>query len=63
MHQDNNLNVIKNDKDEQLVKQKVNPIISQIQRESDKEFKKVRIIISDKLNEMIEESKNDKTFE
>ena len=27
------------------------------------EFKKVRIIISDKLNEMIEESKNDKTFE
>ena len=26
MHQDNNLNVIKNDKDEQLVKQKVNPI-------------------------------------
>ena len=40
MHQDNNLNVIKNDKDEQLVKQKVNPIISQIQRESDKEFKK-----------------------
>ena len=63
MHQDNNLNVIKNDKDEQLVKQKVNPIISQIQRESDKEFKKVRIIISDKLNEIIEESKNDKTFE
>ena len=40
MYQDNNLNVIKNDKDEQLVKQKVNPIISQIQRESDKEFKK-----------------------
>ena len=27
------------------------------------EFKKVRIIISDKLNERIEESKNDKTFE
>ena len=26
MYQDNNLNVIKNDKDEQLVKQKVNPI-------------------------------------
>ena len=40
MYQDNNLNVIKSDKDEQLVKQKVNPIISQIQRESDKEFKK-----------------------
>ena len=40
MYQDNNLNVIKNDKDEQLVKQKVNPIISRIQRESDKEFKK-----------------------
>ena len=32
MHQDNNLNVIKNDKDEELVKQKVNPIISRIQR-------------------------------
>ena len=47
MHQDNNLNVIKNDKDEQLVKQKVNPIISQIQRESDKEFKK----FSGKFNE------------
>ena len=30
MYQGNNLNVIKNDKDEQLVKQKVNPIISQI---------------------------------
>ena len=40
MYKDNNLNVIKNDKDEQLVKQKVNPIISQIQRETDKEFKK-----------------------
>ena len=40
MYQDNNLNVIKNYKDEQLVKQKVNHIISQIQRESDKEFKK-----------------------
>lgn len=40
IYQDNNLNAIKNDKDEQLVKQKVNPIISQIQRESDKEFKK-----------------------
>ena len=26
MYKDNNLNVIKNDKDEQLVKQKVNPI-------------------------------------
>ena len=26
MYQDNNLNVIKNDKDEQLIKQKVNPI-------------------------------------
>ena len=36
MHQDNNLNVIKNDKDEQLVKQKVNPIISQIQKTSEK---------------------------
>lgn len=36
MHQDNNLNVIKNDKDEQLVKQKVNPITSQIQRTSEK---------------------------
>ena len=47
MHQDNNLNVIKNDKDEQLVKQKVNPIISQIQRESDKEFKK----FSEEFNE------------
>ena len=45
--QDNNLNVIKNDKDEQLVKQKVNPIISQIQRESDKEFKK----FSEEFNE------------
>ena len=32
MYQANNLNVIKNDKDEQLVKQKVNTIISQIQR-------------------------------
>ena len=32
MCKDNNLNAIKNDKDEQLVKQKVNPIISQIQR-------------------------------
>ena len=32
MYKDNNLYVIKNDKDEQLVKQKVNPIISQIQR-------------------------------
>ena len=32
MYKDNNLNVIKNDKDEQLVRQKVNPIISQIQR-------------------------------
>ena len=40
IYQDNNLNVIKDDKDEQLVKQKVNPKISQIQRESDKEFKK-----------------------
>ena len=47
MHQDNNLNVIKNDKDEQLVKQKVNPIVSQIQRESDKEFKK----FSEEFNE------------
>lgn len=36
MHQDNNLNVIKNDKDERLVKQKVNPIISQIQKTSEK---------------------------
>ena len=36
-----------NDKDEQLVKQKVNPIISQIQRESDKEFKK----FSEEFNE------------
>ena len=36
MYQDNNLNVIKNDKDEQLVKQKVNPIISQIQRTFEK---------------------------
>ena len=40
MHQDNNLNVIKNDKNEKKKKKKVNPIISQIQRESDKEFKK-----------------------
>ena len=47
MYQDNNLNVIKNDKDEQLVKQKVNSIISQIQRESDKEFKK----FSEEFNE------------
>ena len=36
MHQDNNLNVIKNDKDEQLVNQKVNPIISRIQRTFEK---------------------------
>lgn len=36
MHQDNNLNAIKNDKDEQLAKQKVNPIISQIQRTFEK---------------------------
>ena len=36
MYQDNNLNVIKNDKDEQLVKQKVNSIISQIQRTFEK---------------------------
>ena len=47
IYQDNNLNVIKNDKDEQLVKQKVNPIISQIQRESHKEFKK----FSEEFNE------------
>lgn len=47
IYQDNNLNAIKNDKDEQLVKQKVNPIISQIQRESDKEFKK----FSEEFNE------------
>ena len=47
IYQDNNLNVIKDDKDEQLVKQKVNPIISQIQRESDKEFKK----FSEEFNE------------
>ena len=39
MYQDNNLNVIKNDKDEQLVKQKVNPIISQIQRMFEKWWK------------------------
>ena len=36
MYQDNNLNVIKNDKDKQLVKQKVNPIISRIQRTFEK---------------------------
>ena len=47
MHQDNNLNVIKNDKDENLVKQTVNNIVSQIQRESDKEIKN----FSDEFNE------------
>ena len=36
MYQDNNLNVIKNDKNEQLVKEKVNPIISRIQRTFEK---------------------------
>ena len=41
IYQDNNLNVIKNDKDEQLVKQKVNPIISQIQRTFEKWWRRL----------------------
>ena len=41
MYQDNNLNVIKNDKDEQLVKQKVNHIISRIQRTFEKWWRRL----------------------